>query len=119
MKGEPQMRKVTEEEVIESLKNVMDPELRRCLIELGMVKDIDIRDGRVSITISLTIPECPLKEDIKEDIKNNVLELPGIEEVDVKITSMTKKERAILFEELTEEEGKALQIYRGRVEKRH
>ncbi|MFQ5815911.1 MAG: metal-sulfur cluster assembly factor, partial [Candidatus Hydrothermarchaeaceae archaeon] len=105
------MRTVTEEEVIEALRNVMDPELRRCLVELGMVKDIEIRDGRVGITISLTIPGCPLKEDIKRDIEEKILELPGIEEVDVSITSMTKRERKVLFEELTAEEGREPLVY--------
>lgn len=107
------MPTVTEEQVIKALKSVMDPEIRRCLVELGMVKDVKIKGGQVGVTISLTIPECPLKEDIKKDIERSVLELPGVESVDVKITSMTKRERAILFEELTAEEGKYPQVSHG------
>ncbi len=100
------MHIVTEEEVVETLRNVMDPELHRCLVELGMVRKIGITDGRVDITVSLTIAECPRKEEIKKSVENIISDLPGIKEVKVSIKSMAKKERATLFEELTAEEGK-------------
>lgn len=107
------MRSVTEEEVVAALKNVLDPELRRCLIELGMVKDLKIKGDHVGITVSLTVADCPMKGEIKRDVEARLLDLQGVKSVDVKITAMTKKERAVLFEELTAEEGREFQVYHG------
>ncbi len=102
---------LTEEKVVETLRKTMDPELHRSLVELGMVKRLSIEDGKVKVTISLTIPECPLRDMIKADVEKNLLNVEGVKEVEVIVTSMTPRERRMLFEEVEEEEGEAPKTY--------
>ena len=87
------MTSVTEEQVKEALAGVMDPELKRSLVELGMVRDVQVKDAQVRFTLALTIPECPLKDQIVAEAKAAVLALDGIEEVEVDLTEMTDEEK--------------------------
>lgn len=51
------MKSLTEEQIRQALAGVMDPELKRNLVELGMVRDVQIKDAQVRFTLALTIPE--------------------------------------------------------------
>ena len=75
---------VTEQQVLEALRQVKEPELHRDLVSLGMIKDIVIRDGKVSFTIVLTTPACPLTSVIEQQAKAAVSQLSGVSEVEVK-----------------------------------
>jgi ATP-binding protein involved in chromosome partitioning len=55
---------------LESLKKVMDPELRRDIVSLGMVKDLRVENGAVSLKVELTTPACPLRETIGKDVES-------------------------------------------------
>src|SRR3954468_10942592 len=61
---------LTEQDVIDALKGVKDPDLHRDLVDLGMVKNIQIGDGTVALTINLTTPACPMKAQIERDVRN-------------------------------------------------
>jgi ATP-binding protein involved in chromosome partitioning len=74
---------VTEDMVLDSLKSVMDPELKHSIVELGFVREIDIADDYVHLDIQLTSPHCPRAEEIVGMIKNAVSGIDGISEVDV------------------------------------
>jgi len=74
---------VTEEQVIQALSKVNDPEIRRDLVSLGMVRDIVIEGGHVGFTVVLTTPACPLKSQIEEDCRAAVGAIPGVEQVTV------------------------------------
>jgi ATP-binding protein involved in chromosome partitioning len=82
------------EEVYEALQPVQDPELNRSIVELGMVKNVVIDDGQVSVEISLTIPGCPLKAKIESDVSNALLEKSEIDSVKVTFGVMSDEERA-------------------------
>src|SRR6516162_2214961 len=60
---------LTEQDVINALKGVKDPDLHRDLVDLGMVRNIQIGDGTVALTINLTTPACPLKGQIERDVR--------------------------------------------------
>lgn len=90
---------LTEEKVREALKEVKDPELNRSLVELNMIRDIQIDGDRVALTVVLTIAGCPLKAKIEEDVIQKVKEL-GASEVDLTFGSMTDEERAALSAKL-------------------
>src|SRR3954467_885290 len=60
---------LTEQDVINALKGVKDPDLHRDLVDLGMVRNIQIGDGTVALTINLTTPACPLKAQIERDVR--------------------------------------------------
>jgi Mrp family chromosome partitioning ATPase len=71
----------------------MDPELHRSLIELGMVRQVEVTRGRVDITLALTTLACPLKDQIVSDVKGAVGKLDGAQQVEVTLTEMTDEER--------------------------
>jgi ATP-binding protein involved in chromosome partitioning len=77
------MSVVTKEQVIKALSQVQDPELRKDLVTLNMIKDVTINDGKVAFTIELTTPACPLRHQIQKDAETAVLALEGVETVNV------------------------------------
>jgi ATP-binding protein involved in chromosome partitioning len=84
---------VTEVQVRKALEGVMDPELHKSLIELGMVRRVRIEDRRVAITLALTTLGCPLRDQIVGDVKQAVNALAGVEAVEVELTEMTDEEK--------------------------
>jgi ATP-binding protein involved in chromosome partitioning len=86
--------------VMKALDGVEDPELRKPLTDLGMVKSVDIDDGQVTVGITLTVPGCPLKHKISEDVKAAVSGLDGVKSVDVQYDVMSDEQRAQLRHKL-------------------
>jgi metal-sulfur cluster biosynthetic enzyme len=72
---------VNEELVREALKNVIDPELRLSIIDLGLVYEVEIKDSTVKVIYTLTTPACPLGPVIDGQIQDVLGDLPGMEEV--------------------------------------
>ena len=77
------METVTEEQVLEALRKVQDPELHRDIVSLGMVKDIAVANGKVAFTVELTTPACPLRESIEGDCKKVLAGIPGVRDLDI------------------------------------
>ncbi len=68
---------LTEQDILEAIKDVKDPEIGKPLLELGMIRDIKVLDGgKVSLTVVLTTPACPLKDTIKNDVTEHLKGLP-------------------------------------------
>jgi len=86
-----------ERKITEALKTVYDPELKKSIVELQMVRNILVSDGHAKITIALTTLRCPLKEQIVESVKEAVRTVQGISSVDVELTAMSKDELDRLF----------------------
>lgn len=80
------MNIVNEELVREALVNVMDPELRMSIMELGLVYDVDVKDSTVKVTYTLTSAGCPLGPVIDGQIKDVLLDLPGVKDVESELT---------------------------------
>ena len=73
------MAVVTEEQIIEALRPVEDPELHRSIVDLGMLRGVAIRDnGVVGVLIALTVPGCPLKAEIERRVSDAATELDGV-----------------------------------------
>ena len=72
------MENLTEERILDALRRVQDPELHRDIVSLGMVKNLAIADGKVSFTVELTTPACPLRETIENDCKQALGQVPGV-----------------------------------------
>lgn len=89
------MSDVTKEQVLQALSKVQDPELRRDLVTLKMIKDVEIQDGKVSFTVELTTPACPLRNQIQRDAENAVLALKGVEIVDVTMGARVPEDKKI------------------------
>jgi ATP-binding protein involved in chromosome partitioning len=75
------------EAVLNALRVVQDPDLRRDIVSLGFVKDLAITDGRVSFAIELTTPACPVKEQMHDQAVAAVRGVPGVTSVDVRMTA--------------------------------
>jgi len=82
---------VSESSVLDALKVVNDPDLHRDIVTLGFVKDVAIDRARVSFTIELTTPACPVKDLMRDQARAAVLEVPGVSEVDVRMTARVRE----------------------------
>lgn len=87
----------TEAEIREALKKVMDPELRRSIVELGMVREIDIADSKVNVTLALTTMGCPLKNQITDNIKEAIRGVDGGLITAVNLVEMSEEDKAKIF----------------------
>jgi metal-sulfur cluster biosynthetic enzyme len=72
---------INEDDILEALANVIDPELGLDFVELGLVYGVEIDGGRVTITFTLTTPACPIGPQVSEQIEEFVSEIEGVEEV--------------------------------------
>jgi ATP-binding protein involved in chromosome partitioning len=96
---------VTEDQVIEALRPVEDPELHRSIVELDMVRSVGIDGARVAVLVALTVAGCPLRNEIQNRVTAAVTALDGIEAVDLDFTVMTDEERHHLREKLHGDPG--------------
>jgi ATP-binding protein involved in chromosome partitioning len=78
--------KVSPQDVLNALKAVQDPDLRRDVVSLGFVKNLEVGDNRVSFTIQLTTPACPVKDQLVAQARQAVQAL-GVANVEVRLTS--------------------------------
>lgn len=78
---------VTKEAVMEALRRVREPELGKDIVTLGMVKDLEVAEGRVVFTIHLTTPACPLKGTLEKQAKEALFAVPGVSQVEVSFSS--------------------------------
>ena len=96
---------ITEQDVIEALRPVQDPELHRSIVELDMVRSTEIDLPVVRVRIALTVPGCPLKAEIQNRVSAAVSSLSGVDRVEIDFTSMTDEERAVLRTKLHGDPG--------------
>ena len=82
---------VTEASVLDALKIVQDPDLHRDIVSLGFVKGLRIEGGRVSFTIELTTPACPVKDQLRDQARAAVQRLPGVSAVEVEMTARVRE----------------------------
>ena len=84
----------TKEQVTEALQGVIDPELRRSIVELGMVRSVEIADdGRVEVVVSLTTPGCPIRSHFQNAVAEQVGELEGVTGVGVGFDVLSNEEK--------------------------
>src|SRR5437588_684933 len=77
--------------VLDALKVVRDPDLNRDIVSLGFIKDLAIDGGRVAFTIELTTPACPVKDQMRDQARAAVMQLPGVSVVDVKMSARVRE----------------------------
>src|SRR6195256_5316480 len=77
--------------VLEALKVVRDPDLNRDIVGLGFIKDLKIEGGRVAFTIELTTPACPVKDQMRDQARAAVLQVPGVSSVDVEMSARVRE----------------------------
>ncbi len=76
-----------EKDIKAALSGIIDPDLGKDIVSLGFVRDIAIEDGRVSLTIELTTPACPVKEEFRRQAEQALLALPGVREAEIRMSA--------------------------------
>ncbi len=84
---------ISEGDVRDVLARVPHPEIDHTLVELGMVKDIVVGDGKVSVTLVLPFLGVPIRDDLVDSLRNAIKELGGDGDVEVNLAEMTQKGR--------------------------
>jgi ATP-binding protein involved in chromosome partitioning len=87
----------TENQVMNALSKVMDPELHRSLVELNMVRDLKVEDGTVNFTLVLTVPTCPMRNQMANNARTELMALSGVRDVNIRFAAMTEEERRALM----------------------
>jgi ATP-binding protein involved in chromosome partitioning len=91
----------TRDQVIDSLRSVIDPELRRDIVELEMVRSVDVHEnGVVDVMVSLTTPGCPIRSHFQTGVTDSIRKLEGVTGVNVSFDVLSDNEKAALGRKL-------------------
>src|SRR5712692_5602438 len=82
---------VEQTSVLDALKVVKDPDLQRDIVSLGFIKELKIDGGRVAFTIELTTPACPVKDQMRDQARAAVMQVPGVSAVDVQLSARVRE----------------------------
>ena len=77
--------------MLEALKVVRDPDLNRDIVSLGFIKNLSVDAGRVAFTIELTTPACPVKDQMRDQARAAVLQVPGVSDVDIRMSARVRE----------------------------
>src|SRR5512133_2566194 len=88
------------DEILKALEQVIDPELRRPVTELDMVRDVRIQGGDVAVTIALTVAGCPLRSSFEQQVAQALAPVEGVERVALDFDVMSPEEKAALSAKL-------------------
>jgi ATP-binding protein involved in chromosome partitioning len=88
------------DDIFKALERVIDPELRRPVTELDMVRNVGIDGGRVEVTIALTVAGCPLRSSFEQQVAEVMRDVPGVQSVGLAFDVMTPEERQALTTKL-------------------
>src|SRR5437879_3351221 len=82
---------VTQDEVLNALRKVQEPELHKDLVTLNMVRDLAVEGGNVRFTLMLTTPACPLKDRMRQEAEEAVRKVSGVQSVQIQFSADVKK----------------------------
>jgi len=83
------------DDVINKLSTVIDPDLNKDIVSMGMIKDLDLNSGNLKFTLELTTPACPFNEQIEADVRKAIDELDGIDNLDMNVTAKVMEGRSL------------------------
>jgi ATP-binding protein involved in chromosome partitioning len=86
--------------ILKALEQVIDPELQRPVTELDMVRNVEVEDGIVSLTIVLTVAGCPLRDSFQDQVDRALAAVPGVRGFELSFDVMTPEERQALTTKL-------------------
>ena len=85
---------ITESQVLDALRSVMDPDLHRDIVSLGFIKNLKIEGSLVAFDVNLTTPACPVKDRLREQSRDAVLAIPGVRDARVNMTAEVRRPAA-------------------------
>ena len=83
------------DQVLEKLSTVIDPDLKKDIVSMGMIKDLELSEGNLKFTLELTTPACPFNAEIEEDVRKVVGEIEEIKNFDMNITAKVMEGRSL------------------------
>jgi len=83
------------DDVLNKLTTVIDPDLKKDIVSMGMIKDLELNSGNLKFTLELTTPACPFNEEIEQDVRKAIDELDGIDNFDMKVTAKVMEGRSL------------------------
>jgi len=83
------------DDVINKLSTVIDPDIKKDIVSMGMIKDLELDSGNLKFTLELTTPACPFNEEIESDVRKAIDELDGINNLDMKVTAKVMEGRSL------------------------
>jgi ATP-binding protein involved in chromosome partitioning len=86
----------TRDDLLKALESVIDPELRRSVVELDMIRAATLEGGLARVTLALTVAGCPLRHSFQEQVDRALLEVPGVERIELTFDVMTPAEKSAL-----------------------
>ncbi len=87
------------DDVLNKLSTVIDPDLKKDIVSMGMIKDLELNSGDLKFTLELTTPACPFNDDIERDVRAAIDSLDGIESFDMKVTAKVMEGRDLAADE--------------------
>src|SRR5262245_37521975 len=100
--------------ILGALEQVIDPELKRPVTELDMVRDVLVEGDRVTVTIALTVAGCPLRNSFEDQVQRHVGSVEGVGSVELRFDVMSPEEKAALSTRLRGgRPEKAISLYPG------
>jgi len=85
----------TQDDILSALRQVQEPELHKDLVTLNMIRDLTVNGENVAFTLMLTTPACPLRDKMKEEARQAVLQIPGIKNVEVKLEAEVNRDNRL------------------------
>ncbi|MDE0019982.1 MAG: Mrp/NBP35 family ATP-binding protein [Candidatus Poribacteria bacterium] len=113
-KPQPSESGPTESAILKALSAVEDPDLRRDLVSLGMIKELRIEGGKVMFNVELTTPACPVKDELQAQCEEAALSVEGVESVDVTMTADTARDRNLGQQELLPDVRNTIAVASGK-----
>ena len=83
------------DQVLEKLATVVDPDLKKDIVSMGMIKDLELNSGDLKFTLELTTPACPFNDEIEADVRKVIDDIDGIENFDMKVTAKVMEGRSL------------------------
>ena len=87
------------DDVLNKLTTVIDPDLKKDIVSMGMIKDLELKSGNLKFTLELTTPACPFNDEIEQDVRNAIKELDEIKNFDMNVTAKVMEGRDLAADE--------------------
>ena len=88
------------DQVLSKLATVIDPDLKKDIVSMGMIKDLELNDGDLKFTLELTTPACPFNDQIEQDVRTAIGDLEGIKNFDMNVTAKVQEGRSLDADEV-------------------
>ena len=83
------------DQVLEKLSTVIDPDLKKDIVSMGMIKDLELNDGNLKFTLELTTPACPFNVEIEDDVRKVIGEISELKNFDMNVTAKVMEGRSL------------------------